>query len=102
MSKNLSNIDHVAVQVNDVSDALLYYEERFECEVTYQDTTWALLKFENINLALVTKDQHPYHFAVVDKKLSDENIKYHRDGIGYIYTKDLDGNFIEILDRSSR
>jgi len=102
MSKNLSNIDHVAVQVNDVSDALLYYEERFECEVTYQDTTWALLKFENINLALVTKDQHPYHFAVVDKKLIDENIKYHRDGIGYIYTKDLDGNFIEILDRSSR
>ncbi len=102
MSKNLNNIDHVAVQVSDVSNALVYYAERFECEVTYQDTTWALIKFENINLALVTKDQHPYHFAVVDKNLSNENIKYHRDGIGYIYTKDLDGNFIEILDRSSR
>tara|TARA_Y100000588_G_scaffold245178_1_gene259467 strand:+ start:9893 stop:10123 length:231 start_codon:yes stop_codon:yes gene_type:complete len=76
MSKYLNNTDHVAVQVSDVSNALVYYAERFECEVTYQDTTWALIKFENI--------------------------KYHRDGIGYIYTKDLERNFIEILDRSSR
>ena len=102
MSKSLSSIDHVAVQVSDVSSALPYYTDNFQCEVSYQDKTWALLKFENINLALVTKDEHPYHFAVVDKSLNKEKIKYHRDGIGYIYTKDLDGNFIEILDRSSR
>ena len=30
-----------------------------------------------------------------------DTMKYHRDGIGYIYQKDPSGNHIEILDQSS-
>ena len=62
----------------------------------------AMLKFDNINLALVTKDEHPNHFAIVDRSIVNEkNIQYHRDGIGYIYETDPNGNFIELLDQES-
>ena len=68
--------------------------------VKFEDDTWSLLEFQNINLALVTQEEHPNHFAVVDENLSkNNNMKYHRDGIGYIYSQDLDNNFIEIIDR---
>ena len=59
-------------------------------------------KFYNINLALVTKDEHPNHFAIVDRSIvKEKNIQYHRDGIGYIYETDPNGNFIELLDQES-
>ena len=58
---------------------------------------------DNINLALVTKDEHPNHFAIVDHSLvNNKKIKYHRDGIGYIYQKDPNGNYIELIDRESK
>ena len=63
-----------------------------------------MLQFGNINLALVLEDEHPNHFALVDRSLHEKypkNIKYHRDGIGYIYQKDPSGNHIELLDQSS-
>ena len=42
------------------------------------------------------------HFAVVDERLSkNKKMKYHRDGIGYIYSQDIDNNFIEIINRKS-
>ena len=50
----------------------------------------------------MTKTQHPNHFAIVDTKLSlSTEIKYQRDGIGYVYTEDPDSNSIEIIDRQS-
>ena len=50
----------------------------------------------------MTQEEHPNHFAVVDENLSkNNNMKYHRDGIGYIYSQDIDNNFIEIIDRAS-
>ena len=102
MKNKLSNIDHIAIQVKDVSRSVKYYTKRFDCDIFYNDDTWALLRFENINLALVSADEHPNHFAIVDKNISKSSkIKYHRDGVGFIYTRDLDGNFIEILDRKS-
>ena len=33
--------------------------------------------------------------------IADEKIKYHRDGIGYIYSNDIDNNVIELVDRKS-
>ena len=99
---NLSIIDHIAIQVEDVKKSAQYYLKRFNCNLKYEDETWALLSFQNINLALVTKTQHPNHFAIVDTELSlSTEIKYHRDGIGYVYTEDPDSNSIEIIDRQS-
>ena len=102
IEKKLSTIDHIAIQVGNVTESVRYYLDQFNCDLKYKDDTWALLSFKNINLALVTKTQHPNHFAIVDENLSiHKDIKYHRDGIGYIYTEDLDSNFIEIIDQRS-
>ena len=65
--KPLSFIDHLAIVVDNISKAVGYYCLHFNCKVKYQDSSWALLSFSNINLALVTKDEHPNHFAPVDK-----------------------------------
>tara|TARA_B100001013_G_C24570247_1_gene426282 strand:- start:626 stop:952 length:327 start_codon:yes stop_codon:yes gene_type:complete len=101
-NNTLSLIDHLAIVVNDVSKSVEYYSKNFVCNVKFEDDTWSLLEFQNINLALVTQEEHPNHFAVVDENLSkNNNMKYHRDGIGYIYSQDLDNNFIEIIDRPS-
>ena len=98
----LSLIDHLAIVVNDVSKSVEYYSKNYVCNVKFKDDTWSLLEFQNINLALVTQEEHPNHFAIVDENLSkNSNMKYHRDGIGYIYSQDLDNNFIEIIDRPS-
>tara|TARA_B100000575_G_scaffold27076_1_gene18297 strand:+ start:1462 stop:1770 length:309 start_codon:yes stop_codon:yes gene_type:complete len=102
MNDQLSKIDHLAIIVDDIEKSVEYYSKRFKCDVSYKDSTWAMLKFDNINLALVTQDEHPNHFAIVDHSIvNDKNIKYHRDGIGYIYETDPNGNFIELLDQES-
>ena len=71
-------------------------------KVKYQDKTWAILSFQNISIALVSPGEHPAHFAVVKESLTnDVKIKYHRDGIGYVYSNDLDNNIIELVNRKS-
>ena len=102
MNDQLSKIDHLAVIVKNIDQSVKYYTEKFNCKVKYKDASWAMLKFDNINLALVTKYEHPNHFSIVDHSLvNNKKIKYHRDGIGYIYQKDPDGNYIELIDRES-
>ena len=100
MSKDF--IDHIAVEVKNVDAAVKWYSEKFNCNVKYQYKTWAMLSFQNISIALVSPGEHPAHFAVVKESLTnDVKIKYHRDGIGYVYSNDLDNNIIELVDRKS-
>ena len=102
MNDQLSKIDHLAVIVENIEQSVKYYTEKFNCNVKYQDDSWAMLKFDNINLALVVEDEHPNHFAIVDHSIvNNKKIKYHRDGIGYIYETDPNGNYIELLDQES-
>ena len=78
--KNLSFIDHLAIVVDNISKSVGYYCLLFNCKVKYQDSSWALLSFSNINLALVTKDEHPNHFAIVNEKINEnKDIQFHRD-----------------------
>jgi len=100
--KILTNVDHIALQVSNIKRSVEFYTKAFKCEVIYIDDSWALIQFNNIKLAFVLEDQHPNHFAVVDPKvLTFKNLKFHRDGIGYVYIKDLDENIIEIIDKTS-
>ena len=85
MNDQLSKIDHLAIIVENIEESVEYYSTKFNCEVKHKDATWAMLKFDNINLALVTKDEHPNHFAIVDRSIvKEKNIQYHRDGIGSV------------------
>ena len=58
----LDNIHHLAIQVNNIDESISWYREKFNLNIKYQDDSWALLEFDNISIALVLKDQHPYHF----------------------------------------
>ena len=90
-------IDHIALQVNDIAESVNYYKE-YGSKVLYQDESWAFLEFDNIKLALVIQDEHPYHIAFeVDMLPHTENVKKHRDGSISYYVKDPSGNTVEII-----
>tara|TARA_B100001769_G_C21849125_1_gene460392 strand:- start:316 stop:624 length:309 start_codon:yes stop_codon:yes gene_type:complete len=99
---SLTQIDHVALESNDIKKSVKWYMDNFNCKIKYQDETWALLYFKNIGLALVTPNHHPPHIAIVDKKIEkNPSSKSHRDGIKYIYVTDPDKNVIEKLSSKS-
>jgi catechol 2,3-dioxygenase-like lactoylglutathione lyase family enzyme len=98
MNEKLDKIHHTAIQVQNISKAVLWYTQHFKCKIEYQDSSWAMLKFANTSLALVSADQHPYHFAIVQDDISHYGlISQHRDGTSSIYIKDEDGNNVEML-----
>jgi len=89
----MDSIDHIAIQVSDINKAVKSYTDKFDCEVIYIDTTWAMLKFDNINLALVIPTEHPPHIAFIDHNVKEGVI--HRDGSEAKYEDDGFGNTIE-------
>ena len=95
----MKNIDHIAIQVNNIKESVDYYVENFGCEIIHQDDTWAFLQFGNIKMALVVEDEHPYHIAFeidgMDGK--GKNWKYHRDGSISRYIDDPSGNKVELI-----
>jgi len=98
MSKSLQKIHHIAIEVADIQRSIDWYQEKFACEIEYQDESWGLLKFENIKLALVLPKQHPAHIAFsVSKSNISGTLSEHRDGSQSQYQQDPDGNFIELL-----
>ncbi len=96
---SLSFIDHIAVESTDINKSVEWYSKKFDCEIKHQDSTWALLGFDNISLALVTPGEHPPHIAIFDEGITElKERKVHRDGIGYIYNNDPDTNVVELID----
>ncbi len=92
-------IDHVAVPVTDVAAAVKWYTDRFDCEIAYQDETWAALQFENIRLALVIPQEHPGHIAFPTDNADAHGLaKPHRDGTRSAYVKDPFGNTVEFIE----
>ena len=99
---DLTYVDHIAIESTDIKKSIQWYQNEFNCIVKYQDDTWAMLKFDNISLALVSPGGHPPHIAVIDEDIVKEpNSKIHRDGIRYLYETDPDSNFIEKIDKKS-
>lgn len=96
----LDTVDHVAVVVTDIEKAVVWYTTTFACDILYQDDTWAYLRFANVNLALVLPSQHPAHVAIeVADAAQFGQVRTHRDGVRYVYTKDPFGNATEVVDR---
>jgi catechol 2,3-dioxygenase-like lactoylglutathione lyase family enzyme len=98
--KILETIDHIAFEVQNIEEAVKWYTSQFSCEIVYHDETWAMLRFNNINLAFVLPDQHPAHIAI--NKIDAEKfgpLKTHRDGVKFIYIEDNQGNTVEIIKR---
>ena len=94
----LDRINHIAVQVKNVADAVVWYQDQFRCKVAFEDETWALLDFENTSLAIVLPDQHPKHFAVErDDAAKFGNLTLHRDDTESVYVEDPWNNDVEIM-----
>ncbi len=91
-------IDHIAIPVQNVKEAVEWYTSKFNCKIKYQDETWAYLGFNNINLALVVPNQHPSHLAFIREDAENYGkLKTHRDGTKSCYVKDPAGNSVEIM-----
>jgi catechol 2,3-dioxygenase-like lactoylglutathione lyase family enzyme len=91
-------IHHVAVVVSNIQRAIQWYTTRFHCTISYQDESWALLDFANIQLALVTPGQHPAHIAFVTPDVAQFGVlQQHRDGTQSLYVRDPFGNVIELI-----
>ena len=98
----LDSLHHVAMSVQNVADAVRWYLDHFQCVVRYQDETWALLGFANIQLALVIPDQHPPHIAFTSPDAARFGpLKRHRDGTESVYIIDPSGNSVEVLAEQS-
>ena len=95
---SLDTLDHVAVAVKDIDQAVQWYTKTFHCKVAYQDATWAMLDFANLKVALVLPEQHPPHLAFVSPEAEKfGTLRPHRDGTQSVYVSDPAGNTIEIL-----
>ncbi len=98
-------MDHVAIQTDDIAGSAAYYVENFGAQVLYQDATWAFLRLGQGKLALVTPSQHPPHvaFRVSEETLvkaaarAGKPIDKHRDGTQGIYVNDPSGNAVELI-----
>lgn len=94
----LDALHHVAVSVRDIARAVEWYTRTFHCTVVYQDESWAMLQFANVQLALVIPAQHPPHLGFVTPEAETYGeLKQHRDGTRSIYVADPDGNPVELL-----
>ncbi|HBN78545.1 MAG TPA: VOC family protein [Planctomycetaceae bacterium] len=98
----LDSVHHLAISVENIAEAVEWYTAKFRCEIAYQDETWAMLQFANLQMALVIPGQHPPHigFAISDAEKYGE-LKLHRDGTRSVYTADPFGNIVEMLDDQS-
>ena len=98
MNKTLDIIHHTAIQMKDVSKALIWYTGLFACEVEYQDNRWSVMKFANTFIALVLPGQHLCHFAIIEEDLSSYgSTTLHHDSAKSVYIKDYDESNIEVL-----
>ena len=98
----LDHLHHLAISVRDVAESVDWYRQNFRCEVTYQDATWALLKFANTSLALVIPEQHPPHLGFATPAAHQyAPLKRHRDGTESVYISDPSGNAVELLSPES-
>jgi catechol 2,3-dioxygenase-like lactoylglutathione lyase family enzyme len=98
----LDSINHIAVSVADIAEAVKWYTRQFRCQVEYQDDTWAFLRFDNVKLALVIPKQHPPHIAFSSPKAERfGKLETHRDGTRSCYIKDPAGNSVEVIEPES-
>lgn len=98
---DLDRLHHVAISVRNINEAVDFYRSTFRCEITYQDATWAMLKFGNVGLALVLPEQHPPHLGFVTPAAHQYPLKRHRDGTESVYISDPAGNAVELLSPES-
>jgi len=93
------SLDHIAINVQDITESVQWYSKTFGAKVEYIDDTWAMLDIGGTKLALTIPNQHPSHTAFRVESLDELGPDYreHRDGSCYVYIDDPSGNVIELI-----
>ena len=95
----MDKIHHIAIEVKNISESVQWYADHTDCHIEYKDDTWAMLRYDNISLALVLPSQHPPHICFQKEDAEKYGkLDTHRDGTKSVYIKDPSGNTIEMLD----
>jgi catechol 2,3-dioxygenase-like lactoylglutathione lyase family enzyme len=98
-------MDHVAVQTNDIAGSVRWYVETFGAEVLYEDKTWAFLRLGQGKFSAGDSDAASPHVAmrVSESALQQfaerhgKTIDRHRDGTTGIYIDDSQGIAVELI-----
>lgn len=97
-ARHRPRLHHVAIVVEDIAQAVRWYCGRFDAEAVYEDASWAMLRFDNIDLALVLPGKHPPHLALERADAAAFGaLTRHRDGTASVYVPDPFGNIIEVM-----
>jgi len=93
--------DHIALSCKSIISSVEWYVRRFNAEILYEDTTWAMLNVGGQRVALTIPTEHPAHIAInvesFDNFPEGSEIKFHRDGSMYCYVTDPDNNTVEYI-----
>jgi catechol 2,3-dioxygenase-like lactoylglutathione lyase family enzyme len=96
----ISGLDHIAHRVDDIPEAIAWYESNLAAKTIYQDPTWAMLDVAGAKIAL-SKLEHPNHVAFTVESIEElpktKHTGIHRDGSHYSYSRDHYGNLIEFI-----
>ena len=98
-----SQVDHIAVLVDDLEAAEEWYTSHLDGTVTFRDEKYIRVRLENTNIALVDKKHYSYpHFAILVENFCElpedkGEVVRHRDGTVGIYVKDPFGNYLEYI-----
>lgn len=102
MTEKPDRLHHVALAVANIAAAVNWYRSQFDVDIAYQDDSWALLRFANIDLALVLPSAHPPHIAAECSEAGRFGpLSVHRDGTSSVYVRDPWGNAVEFIERGS-
>ena len=102
-----SQVDHIALLVDDLKSAERWYTEKLNAKITYKDERYVRLSLNNTILALIDRKYYKYaHIGILvenyeDLPLNLGEITKHRDGSVGVYVKDPFGNYLEYIWYSS-
>ena len=100
-TESFDNLHHIAISVGEksIEEMVNWYQQQFRCEVVFQDQTWAMLQFANVQIALVTPGQHPPHLGFETPRAEEfGELVTHRDGTRSVYVSDPAENAVEMLE----
>jgi catechol 2,3-dioxygenase-like lactoylglutathione lyase family enzyme len=95
-------IDHIAVTVADLEQAIRWYTSSFACQLLQHDRTQATLRFDNIDLVLTLPSSLPGHLAFCRRDAATLGELHElADGRRSTLIADPAGTPVEIIEASS-
>ena len=97
-----TEIDHIAIVVNNIEEAKKWYLEHLQNgKVTFCDENQCRIKVSNTNITLITegKGKKPHIGVLCDdlKDLPINELENHREHTISSYLEDPDGNIVEFI-----